>query len=103
MSKICDICKDELGEDKIILNCNHEFHNECYEMTIKNICPYCKQKQPRKKINALLEFKKKDTSYCQAITKKGNICANYCGKKEYCGKHANYHKNIEAMKLNLQS
>ena len=30
MSKICDICKDELGEDKIILNCNHEFHSRCY-------------------------------------------------------------------------
>ena len=106
MTNICEICKDILDKDIIVLNCNHKFHIECYNSTNSTKCPYCRKKHNpihTKKLNALLEFKKKDSSYCQAITSKGNLCLNFCGSKAYCGKHKNYHKKIEAMKSGLQS
>ena len=107
MTDICEICKDTLDTNIIVLNCDHKFHLECYNSTNQYKCPYCRKRQNpiknNKKLLELLEYKKKNTSYCQAITKKGDLCLNYCGSKAYCGKHANYHKKIEAMKLDLQS
>ena len=107
MSDICEICKDTLDTDIIVLNCDHKFHLECYYSTNDTKCPYCRKRQnpihTKKKLLELLEFKKKDSSYCQAITSKGNLCLNFCGSKAYCGKHKNYHKKIEAMKSCLQS
>jgi hypothetical protein len=40
----CKICKWEIFENIIILECNHIFHKECINMWFKisPLCPICK-------------------------------------------------------------
>ena len=40
----CSICLEKILEEKKILNCNHEFHNECIDLWLKEKkeCPVCR-------------------------------------------------------------
>ena len=55
MTDTCEICKDTLDRDIIVLNCDHKFHLECYQSTNDTKCPYCRKRQNPIKNNKKLQ------------------------------------------------
>lgn len=105
---ICDICGDEHDNTSLKLSCNHAFHAECLNQSVKishiKECPYCRVKFTSTVLRLKDKFDKLNRPPCCMILKSGKRKGEPCGvisKKEhnnafYCGRH---YKTIEKQKL----
>ena len=63
MKERCPICFSNMSKDKIILSCNHSYHNSCMQRLKNFACPICR-KQPSfidniKHIDSILDLTNK--------------------------------------------
>jgi hypothetical protein len=126
---ICNICTDEIDNDKIIgLKCNSK-HIYCYECindwykeltnknnygnySLKTMCPICRKNGGKLPLHPSVKYHK---SYhidslqfyfksCKATLKNGNNCSkNAKYGKDYCGTHVNYCVPIKVESNNEQN
>lgn len=97
----CNICHFKTTENKIKLNCGHNFHKKCISNTFLKIfnCPYCNKIISKEDIIKITEnIKKVKDNKIKEKKVEGNICKKILksgkNKGKECGRtNCRYHNN----------